>query len=287
MASLRDIRKRIASVKNTQKITNAMKMVAAAKLRRAEEAITAARPYSEKMRDVLMSLASRTNPSAHELLEVRDVGNVLLIEVTADRGLCGGFNANLNRRADAFFREMKGKGVEVGLLSVGRKGHDYFRRRQVPIVGRFINVMNTITMELAGNIAREATEKFISNEFQEVYLLYNRFRTAATQILTLRKLLPVTPEADEAERRREYLYEPSEDELLAEILPKYIQVQLYSGMLDSVASEQGARMTAMEAATTNAEEMIHKLTLKLNRMRQESITTELMEIVGGAEALKG
>lgn len=287
MASLRDIRKRIASVKNTQKITNAMKMVAAAKLRRAEEAITAARPYSEKMRDVLMSLASRTNPRAHELLEVRDVTKVLLIEVTADRGLCGGFNANLNRRAEAFFREMKGKGVEAGLLSVGRKGHDYFRRRQIPIAGRFINVMNDITMGLAGNISREAVEKFLSGEFQEVYLLYNRFRTAATQILTLRKLLPVSPEEDAAERRREYLYEPSEEELLAEILPKYIQVQLYSGLLDSVASEQGARMTAMEAATSNAEEMIHKLTLKLNRMRQESITTELMEIVGGAEALKG
>ena len=287
MASLRDIRKRIASVKNTQKITNAMKMVAAAKLRRAEEAITAARPYSEKMRDVLMSLASRTNPGSHELMEIGDVTNVLLVQVTADRGLCGGFNANLNRRAEAFFREMKGKGVEVGLISVGRKGHDYFRRRQVTIAGRFINVMNDVSMELAGEIVREATEKFVSREYQEVYLLYNRFRTAATQILTLRKLLPVSPEEDDAAKRREYLYEPSEEELLSEILPKYIQVQVYAGLLDSVASEHGARMTAMEAATSNAEEMINKLTLKLNRLRQESITTELMEIVGGAEALKG
>ncbi|MEJ2715954.1 MAG: ATP synthase F1 subunit gamma, partial [Deltaproteobacteria bacterium] len=228
MASLRDIRKRIASVKNTQKITNAMKMVAAAKLRRAEEAVTAARPYSDKMRDVLMSLASRTNPSSHELLETGPVTKVLLIQVTADRGLCGGFNANLNRRADAFFREMKGKGAEIGLISVGRKGHDYFRRRQIPIAGRFVNVMNNVTMELAGDIAREATEKFVSTEYQEVYLLYNRFRTAATQILTLRKLLPVSAE-DDAEKRREYLYEPSEEELLAVILPKYIQVQIFSG----------------------------------------------------------
>lgn len=287
MASLRDIRKRIASVKNTQKITNAMKMVSAAKLRRAEEAITAARPYSDKMRDVLMSLASRTNPSSHELLEVGDVTKVLLIEVTADRGLCGGFNANLNRRAEAFLREMKGKGVEVDLISVGRKGHDYFRRRQMTIAGRFLNVMNNVSMELAGEIVREATENFVSREYQEVYLLYNRFRTAATQILTLRKLLPVSPEEDDAAKRREYLYEPSEEELLSEILPKYIQVQVYAGLLDSVASEHGARMTAMEAATSNAEEMINKLTLKLNRLRQESITTELMEIVGGAEALKG
>jgi len=287
MASLRDIRKRIASVKNTQKITNAMKMVAAAKLRRAEEAVTAARPYSDKMRDVLMSLASRTDPSSHPMLEINDVEKVLLIEVTADRGLCGGFNANLNRRTEAFVKEMKGKGVQVDLLNVGRKGNDYFRRRDVDIAEKFINVMNNVTMELAGDVVEFAVEKFTEGEYQEVYLLFNRFKTAATQILTQRKLLPVSVEEEEGARRREYLYEPSEEELLSEIIPKYVQVQVFTGLLDSVASEQGARMTAMEAATSNAEEMIHKLTLKFNRMRQESITTELMEIVGGAEALKG
>jgi len=287
MASLRDIRKRIASVKNTQKITNAMKMVAAAKLRRAEEAVTAARPYSDKMRDVLMSLASRTDPSSHPMLEINDVEKVLLIEVTADRGLCGGFNANLNRRTEAFVKEMKGKGVQVDLLNVGRKGNDYFRRRDVDIAEKFINVMNNVTMELAGDVVEFAVEKFTEGEYLEVYLLFNRFKTAATQILTQRKLLPVSVEEEEGARRREYLYEPSEEELLSEIIPKYVQVQVFTGLLDSVASEQGARMTAMEAATSNAEEMIHKLTLKFNRMRQESITTELMEIVGGAEALKG
>jgi len=170
---------------------------------------------------------------------------------------------------------------------VGRKGNDYFRRRKVEIVDRFVNVMNSVSYDLAGQVVSIATEKFTSGEYDEVYLLYNSFRSAVTQILTLRKLLPVSGEGEEVKRRREYLYEPSEDELLSAILPRYVQVQIYTGLLDSVASEHGARMTAMEAATTNAEEMINKLTLKLNRLRQESITTELMEIVSGAEALKG
>jgi F-type H+-transporting ATPase subunit gamma len=287
MANLRDIRKRIASVKNTQKITNAMKMVSAAKLRRAEEAIKAARPFAEKMREVLMSLASRANPSAHPMLEVRPVQKALLILITADRGLCGAFNTNLNRRAEVFVKEMKAKGVQVDLINVGRRGNDYFRRRQVEIADRFVNVMNQVSFELAEQVVNAAAEKFNLGDYQEVYLLYNSFRSAVTQIVTFRRLLPIKPEQDEAPRDREYLYEPSEEELLEGILPRYIQVQVFTGLLDSVASEHGARMTAMEAATSNAEEMIYKLTLKLNRLRQESITTELMEIVGGAEALKG
>lgn len=287
MANLRDIRKRIASVKNTQKITNAMKMVSAAKLRRAEEAIKAARPFSEKMRDVLMSLAQRVDPSVNPMLETKPVKKALLVEITADRGLCGAFNASLNRRSEAFVREMKTKGIEVDLINIGRKGNDYFRRREVQIIERFTNVMNNINFELAGKIVRVVTEKFMTGEYQEVYIIYNSFRTAVTQILTLRRLLPIVPDEEGWTRRREYLYEPTEEELLEELLPRYIQVQVFTGLLDSVASEHGARMTAMEAATTNADEMINKLTLKLNRLRQESITTELMEIVGGAEALKG
>jgi F-type H+-transporting ATPase subunit gamma len=287
MASLRDLRKRIQSVKNTQKITNAMKMVAAARLRRAEEAVTRARPYADKMREVLLSLGSRVDPKGHPMLEVREVKKVLLILVTADRGLCGSFNANLQRRSENYVKEMAGKGVEVGMVNVGRKGHDYFRRRQVEIEDRFINVMNAVDFELARNIASIGIEKFISGEYDEVYIIYNRFKTAATQFLTFRKLLPITPEEEPTTRQEEYLYEPSEDELLTGILPQYIYTQVFTALLDSVASEHGARMTAMEAATSNAEEMMHKLTLKANRMRQESITTELMEIVGGAEALKG
>lgn len=286
MASLRDIRKRIASVKNTQKITNAMKMVAAAKLRRAEENVTAARPFADKMREVLASLASRTNPAAHAMLEVREPKKVLLILVTADRGLCGAFNSNLIRRSEALMGEMTAKGIQVDLLTVGRKGNDYFRRRKVQIVKSFSNVMNNITYELAGDIVSEAAQRFVAGEYEEIYALYNRFRSAVTQVLTLRKLLPVAPE-EPGPRQLEYLYEPSEEELLESLLPRYVQIQVFTAMLDSVASEQGARMTAMEAATSNAEEMIYKLTLKANRMRQESITTELMEIVGGAEALKG
>jgi F-type H+-transporting ATPase subunit gamma len=287
MASLRDLRKRIASVKNTQKITNAMKMVSAAKLRRAEEAITRARPFADKMRDVLLSLGARVKPGVHPLIEVREVKKVLLIQVTADRGLCGSFNAALNRRAEAFVREKRQEGKEVALLSVGRKGNDYFRRRGVPVAERFVNVMNAVDFDLAEQVGAKANELFLSGEYDEVYILFNLFRSAATQVLTLRKLLPIVPEEDEAPRRREYLYEPSEDELLDGILPRYVTVQIYTALLDSVASEHGARMTAMEAATSNASEMIQKLTLRLNRLRQESITTELMEIVSGAEALKG
>lgn len=287
MASLRDLRKRIASVKNTQKITNAMKMVSAAKLRRAEEAITKARPYSDKMRDVLLSLGSRVDPSAHIMLEVRPVKKALVILVTADRGLCGSFNTVLIRRAEAFAREMKEKGVDIGFINVGRKGHDYFRRRGYEIPQSFLNVMNNVNYELAGEVGAAAVEKFVSGDYDEVYVLFNRFRTAASQILTLRKLLPISAEGEQPTKELEYLYEPSEEELLSAILPQYVDVQIFTAMLDSVASEHGARMTAMEAATSNADEMIYRLTLKANRLRQESITTELMEIVGGAEALKG
>ncbi len=264
-----------------------MKMVSAAKLRRAEEAIKAGRPFADKIRDVLMSLSARTNPGAHPLLNTRPVKKALLVLITADRGLCGAFNANLNRRAEAFAREMSEKDIQVDMVTVGRKGHDYFRRRKISLVEGFVNVMNKVDYELAGRIIAVVVEKFVSGDYDEVYVLYNSFRSAVRQVLTMRRLLPVTPEEPDWQRRRQYLYEPSEDELLEAILPRYIQVQIYTALLDSVAAEHGARMTAMEAATSNAEEMIYKLTLKLNRMRQESITTELMEIVGGAEALKG
>jgi F-type H+-transporting ATPase subunit gamma len=287
MANLRELRKRIASVKNTQKITNAMKMVSAAKLRRAEEAIKSARPFAEKMRDVLMSLAARINPGAHPFLELKPPKKALLILITADRGLCGAFNANLNRRAEAFAREMSEKGVQVDMITVGRKGNDYFRRRKVNLVEAFTNVMNNVTYELSGRVVSVAVEKFTTGEYEEVYILFNSFRSAVRQVQTLRKLLPVTPEEEGWERKMEYLYEPSEEALLDSIIPRYVQVQVFTGMLDSVAAEHGARMTAMEAATSNADEMIYRLTLKHNRLRQESITTELMEIVGGAEALKG
>lgn len=287
MASLRDMRKRIASVKNTQKITNAMKMVAAARLRRAEEAITKARPYSDKMHEVIKSMGARVNPGAHELLEQREVKKVLLVLVTADRGLCGSFNSNLNRRAEQFAKDIQGKGLEFGVLNVGRRGNDYFRRRGYTVADRLVNVMNKVDYELAVQVGDLAVEKFTSGDYDEVYLLYNRFRTAASQILTMKKLLPVSPDTEDPTRKEEYLYEPSEDVLLDGILPMYIKVQIHAALLDSIASELGARMTAMEAATSAAEDMIHRLTLQMNRIRQESITTELMEIVGGAEALKG
>jgi F-type H+-transporting ATPase subunit gamma len=201
MANLRELRKRIASVKNTQKITNAMKMVSAAKLRRAEEAIKSARPFAEKMRDVLMSLAARINPGAHPFLELKPPKKALLILITADRGLCGAFNANLNRRAEAFAREMSEKGVQVDMITVGRKGNDYFRRRKVNLVEAFTNVMNNVTYELSGRVVSVAVEKFTTGEYEEVYILFNSFRSAVRQVQTLRKLLPVTPEEEGWERK--------------------------------------------------------------------------------------
>ena len=287
-ASLRDTRKRIASVRSTQQITNAMKMVAAAKLRRAQESILATRPYAIKMLEVLSSLAARTSAEAHPLLARRKSRWVEVVVFTSDRGLCGAFNMNLILRAERFMEEEKAKTEEIALSFVGRKGRDYFRKRKVVMRREYVNFFGKVDYLLASRIGQDLVQAYSEERVDGIYLLYSEFRSAIQQRVILEKILPVTPSSPRAigPVAVEYLYEPSESEILDKILPMYVEVQVYKALLESLASEYGARMTAMENATNNAAEMIEKLTLVYNKARQAAITKELIEIVSGAEALK-
>jgi F-type H+-transporting ATPase subunit gamma len=287
MANLKDIRKRIVSVKNTQQITGAMKMVAAAKLRKAQERTERARPYADKMMEVLESLALRTDPSSHPLLARRTVGKVMLIIVTSDRGLCGAFNQNIIRTTERFVLENRKKYSDIMFTLIGKKGYDYFRKRDVNRYKNYTGISGKIDYELAGKITWDMIDAFLSQATDEIYLLYNRFKSAASQEMVFDRLLPFTRlKVPEGEMVLEYIFEPSEEDILDDIIVKNLEIQLFRALLESEASEHGARMTAMDSATSNAEEMIEKLTLDYNRARQESITNELMEIVAGAEALK-
>jgi F-type H+-transporting ATPase subunit gamma len=286
MATLKVIRKRIGSIRNTQQITKAMKMVSAAKLRRVQEAVVQARPYAEKMAGLFKNLSARVSREAHPLLGAREEKRIQLLLLTSDRGLCGGYNANLIRTAQGFIRR-EGAAKEIQLALVGRKGADYFRRRGAAIADRHVNILATPAEELAGELAQKLIGRFVGGETDAVYLLYSRFRSALSQVPTLEKLLPVAlSEKESAEPLTEYLYEPGVKELLASLLPKVIEVGICRALLEAAASEHGARMTAMDSATTNASKMMGSLTLQMNRARQASITRELMEIVGTAEALK-
>jgi F-type H+-transporting ATPase subunit gamma len=302
-ASLRDIRKRITSVRSTQKITKAMKMVAAAKLRRAQESILAVRPYATKMFEMLNSLAQRTSAEAHPLLAFREPKRVEVVVFASDRGLCGAFNMNLIQRAERFLAEEKGRAEEVALSFFGRKGRDYFRKRKVNLRREYVNFFGKVDYLLASRLGQELVRDYIDNRVDRIYLLYSEFCSAIQQRVVLKRILPVTsaeiPEEGEkgaaeptsapgktASKAVDYLYEPSEGEILDKLLPMYVEVQVYQALLETVASEYGARMTAMENATSNAAEMIDKLTLIYNKARQASITKELIEIVSGAEALK-
>ncbi|MGD0623386.1 MAG: ATP synthase F1 subunit gamma [Thermodesulfobacteriota bacterium] len=287
-ASLRDIRKRIVSVRSTQQITNAMKMVAAAKLRRAQESILATRPYATKMLEVLSSLAARTSAEAHPLLARRKSRWVEVVVFTSDRGLCGAFNMNLILRAERFMEEERAKTEEIALSFVGRKGRDYFRKRKVVMRREYVNYFGKVDYLLGSRIGQGLVQAYSEERVDGIYLLYSEFRSAIQQRVILEKILPVTPSSPRAigPVAVEYLYEPSESEILDKILPMYVEVQVYKALLESLASEYGARMTAMENATNNAAEMIEKLTLVYNKARQAAITKELIEIVSGAEALK-
>jgi F-type H+-transporting ATPase subunit gamma len=287
MATLKAIRKRISSVRNTQQITKAMKMVSAAKLRRAQDAAIAARPYAEKMTELLANVAARVSSAAHPLLEGRDEKKILLVLFTSDRGLCGGYNANLIRAAEAFIRKNSGD-TEIELALVGRKGADYFRRRRSAIADRYIGILATPADELAAEIGQKLIARFTNRETDAVYILYSRFRSALSQVPTLEKILPIAlaESAEIAEHATEYLYEPGVEQLLASLLPRITDVAIQRALLEAIASEHGARMTAMDSATSNASKMIASLTLQMNRARQASITRELMEIIGTAEALK-
>jgi F-type H+-transporting ATPase subunit gamma len=298
MPNLQDMRRRVRAVKNMRQITKAMKMVSAAKLRRAQERVTAARPYTVKMMQVLGDIARRTPDFRHPLLassressgaegEGR-AARTLLVLVTADKGLCGGFNTNLNKAAQNFVRERAGEQVE--LVIIGRKGFEYFQRRPVTIRREYIGVTGTGRVDFleAQRIAREIVADFTSEEspVDGVYLLYNEFKSALQQRPVVEPMLPIGRiETAESEQMTDYLYEQAPDEILGELLPKLVETQLYRALLESVASEHGARMTAMDSASKNAGEMIDKLTLTMNRARQAAITREIIEVVSGAEAL--
>ncbi|MCL2102869.1 MAG: ATP synthase F1 subunit gamma [Syntrophorhabdaceae bacterium] len=294
MANLRAIRKRISSVKSTQQITRAMKMVSAAKLRRAQEAILAARHYAIKMHEVALSVASRVESSSHPLLTSREVKRLALLVVTSDRGLCGSFNAGLSRHVHRHIAERQADYDEIVLFIVGRKGRDFFRRRGEHIHKEYLNVLGTIGRWHSEMISNDLLEGFVNGEFDEVQVAYNEFRSAISQVVRIERLLPLvlnTPEdaSDDkvSKNEIEYLYEPDKREILELLLPRFFETQIFRVLLESVAGEHGARMTAMDSATNNSVDMIARLTLQMNRARQAAITTELTEIVSGAEALKG
>ena len=289
MPSTIDIRRRIRSVKNTQQITKAMKMVAAAKLRRAQERIFAARPYSGGLQEVLQSVVSRVDPDKHPLLAPReDEKNVLIVVVTGDKGLAGAFNANVLKAAVNLVREKEGQNVE--LLPIGRKANDFFKRRSIPIRRQAPQAMQALSLDTAKEIADSIVSGYLSGEIDAVYVVFNEFRSIMSQIVRVEKLLPIErvqkKEEEQKQNEVEFLFEPDPERILSELLPKHIEFQLYRILLESAAAEQGARMTAMEAATKNASDMIDALTLNYNRIRQAAITKEIIEIVSGASAQK-
>ncbi|MCA1958452.1 MAG: ATP synthase F1 subunit gamma [Nitrospira sp.] len=292
MPSLQSLRRKIAAFKNTQKITKAMKMVAAAKLKRSQDRILAARPYAHKMRGVLSNLSQRVNRAAHPLLQKREGKKVEVLVVTSDRGLCGGFNGNIVRRSTEFVRQCEARGVAVHLSIVGRKGRDYFRRRAWPIRQEWTGIFDKLSFEHAIDIGGDLTDHFIQGTFDELYVVYNEFKSAIQQRVIVEKLFPVDAASEfgvapvEGAAGGGYLYEPGEAELLDVLVPKHFQVQTYRILLESAAAEHGARMAAMDGATRNAGQLIKKVTLYYNKTRQAAITKELMDIVGGAEALK-
>jgi F-type H+-transporting ATPase subunit gamma len=283
MPALIDIRRRTRSVKSTQQITKAMKMVSAAKLRRAQEAMFAARPYARKMMEVLNSLACRADPQLHPLLEERPRGKLLLVVITADKGLCGAFNANIIRTASRFIREQQEH--EVALDLVGRKGRDFFRRRKLAIRAEHVGIFQALRFETARGLARELMEAFIRREADQVFLVYNEFKSVIQQRIVVERLLPIERHAlRPQEAALDYVYEPSPQQIFATLLPKHVEIQVWRALLESFAAEQGARMTAMDSASNNASEMIERLTLHMNKVRQAAITKEIIEVVSGAGA---
>ncbi len=286
MPSLKDLKNRITSVEKTEQITKAMRMVAAAKLRRAQSDIMAARPYAIKTNEVLMSLVSRTSTEMHPLLQVREPKRGVLLVIASDRGLCGAFNQNVFRKAETFIKENRDRYDELSLVLVGKRSIEYFKRKDIPIRKTF--ELGGGSYDVAAQVGEDLVDGYIRAEYDELTIIFNEFKSAMTQIMHVDKVLPVEPiEADEEISKTEYLFEPSEEELLNVLLPMSLKMYFFRALLESIASEQGARMTAMESASSNAKEMIEKLTIQYNRVRQASITTELMEVVGGAEALNG
>lgn len=288
MASLKDIKRKVTGVKKTKQITRAMNMVAASKFKSAQMKMENFRPYAGKFMDVLNSLALRVETMSHPLLAVRDPRRVRVICMTSDRGLCGGFNTNLIKATERFMKEKVKDGKEVALINVGRKGRDYFRKK-ANVLAQKVDVLSKFDMTLAVSIADEVIVPFVKEEYDELYLIYNQFRNVSVQKPTVVRLFPLPSIGQDADvdpdRFLDYAYEPSEEALLQKLLPMYVHVLVYRALLETSAGENGARMAAMDNATSNCEELISSLTLKMNKARQAAITAELMDIVGGTEAL--
>lgn len=305
MATLRDLRKRIKAIRNTQKITKAMKMVAAAKLRKVQDRMLNFRPYAKRIREVVADLSMAVERDIHPILVVRPRKTIELLVVSSDKGLCGAFNANILRFASKQISELKRQGFEVSLSTVGKKAHDYFTRRGFKVRSSWVGLSGKVSYESAKDIAKDLIDAYINESFDEVRIIFNEFKSLISQRLVCFKVLPlesleeeICPEVTEREvagRELErpvsemggtFIYEPSVEVVFERLLPRYVEIQLFRALLESTAAEEAARMTAMENATKNCEDLVQKVTLQANKVRQEGITKELMDIVGGVEALR-
>lgn len=294
MPSLKDVQVQIAGVKKTKQITKAMNMVASAKLRGAQSRIERFRPYAEKFYDMLGDLASKADENAHPLLEVREeIKTCAIVLATSDRGLCGSFNAGLLNKADKLAKAKVAEGKDVKFYCVGKKGRDFVAKSDFDLVKGYPDAMGNFDFSLANELGMEVIHSYLTGEFDEVVLVYGEFVSMAKQLPVVQQILPMSsvdaPEVEEETTgvKKEFIYEPAVEGLLAELLPRFIKVQIYRGLLDTSASEHAARMAAMDNATKNCDEMVENLTLIFNKTRQAAITSDLMDIVGGAEALKG
>lgn len=288
MPTLRDIKRRIRAVNNTRQITKAMKMVAASKLRKSQTRMLELRPYADKMNAVLSNLAKSADSGLHPLLVVRPRKTVEVLVITSDRGLCGAFNSNILRAGAGYISNLKGKGFEVTVSAIGKKAIDYFKRRDVRIRKSWVGFSGRVSYPNAQEVAKDIMDGYTSETVDEVILIYNEFKSVIAQKVTEMKLLPLASVdgSEGSEQAMNFLYEPSQEEIFNVLLPKNVEIQVFRALLESQASEEAARMTAMENATKNANEMIDRLTLQYNKARQATITKELMDIVGGVEALK-
>ena len=288
MASLKDIKRKVVAVQKTKQITRAMNMVAASKFKSSQVRMENFRPYAGKFMDVLNSLALRVDTSSHPLLAVRDPRKIRVICMTSDRGLCGGFNSNLIKATERFLKDKKSEGKEISLINVGRKGRDYFRKK-ADVIGQWVDILSKFDMTLAVSISNDVVTPFIKEDYDELYLIYNQFVNVSVQRPTVVRLFPLPSIGQdvevESENRLDYSYEPSEEILLQKLLTMYVHVLIFRALLETSAGENGARMAAMDNATSNCEDLIKSLTLKMNKARQSAITAELMDIVGGTEAL--
>ena len=291
MASLKEVRNRIKSVESTQQITKAMKMVSAAKLRRAQTAIQQMRPYAKKLTELISNLSGNAeNPELAAYTEEREVNKVLLVVVTSDRGLCGGFNSSVFKgvqtRIEEAYSKQAAKG-NVTLLTIGKKGFEFFSKRNFLVDAGYTQLLQNYSFDRVRNVAESVMDQYVAGDYDRVEIVYNEFKNAVTQILRFEQFLPILPAASETTSNVDYIFEPNQEDILTSLVPKSLKLQFFKAILDSAASEQGARMSAMEKATENAGALLKDLRLSYNRSRQAAITNEILEIVGGAEALKG